>query len=190
MMLKGIVNALISLCLLAYPVLVYLGLSQGYEQQVAWLLALLLGGRALLALRHKAIGNWLLPISAVGLLLVLMALMRGSSLWLQLYPVMVNLIMATTFALSLLQKQSMVERFARLQEPQLSAQGVRYTRKVTMIWCAFFVLNGLAASYTVWLGDVALWTWYNGFIAYVLIGILAASEWTYRLWLKRQGKLV
>ena len=51
-----------------------------------------------------------------------------------------------------------------------------YTRKVTQAWCAFFILNGLAAAATVWLGDRWLWSLYNGFIAYVLMGILMGTE--------------
>ncbi len=189
-MLKGIINVLISIALLAYPVLVYVGLSHGYEQQVAWVLVALLATRLLLSFKNRAIGNWILPISAFGLLVVLSAALADEPKWLQLYPVMVNIIMALTFFASLFQKQSMVERFARLQEPNLSEQGVLYTRKVTQIWCVFFVINMLVATYTVYLNDVQLWTLYNGFIAYVLMGSLAGGEFVYRYWLKRQGRLV
>ena len=31
-----------------------------------------------------------------------------------------------------------VERLARIREPQLSPAGVRYTRKVTKVWCSFY----------------------------------------------------
>ncbi|WP_462159884.1 COG4648 family protein [Pseudoalteromonas sp. GB56] len=189
-MLKGIVNVLISIALLAYPVLVYFGLSNGYGQQVAWVLVALLASRLLLSLKKQAISSWLLPISACGLVVVFGAAISDEPKWLQLYPIVVNAIMAITFCVSLFQPQSMVERFARLQEPNLSEQGVRYTRKVTQIWCVFFVMNMLIASYTVYLDNVQVWTLYNGLIAYVLMGALAGGEFAYRFWLKRQGRLV
>ena len=128
--------------------------------------------------------------SACGLLVVIGAAVQDNPKWLQLYPVIANLVMAVTFLISLFQQQSMVERFARLQEPDLSAQGVIYTRKVTQIWVLFFITNTLASSYTVYLEDMMIWTLYNGLIAYVLMGILGASEYGYRYWLKRQGRLV
>ena len=181
---------LISIALLVYPVLVYMGLSHGYGQQVAYLLGALLLGRLLLACKHRGLGNWLVPMSTCGLLVVVGALVQDEPQWLQLYPVVANLVMALTFFISLYQQQSMIERFARLQEPNLSAQGVRYTRKVTQIWVLFFVLNTAVSGYTVYLADMKIWTLYNGLIAYILMGTLGACEYGYRYWLKRQGRLV
>lgn len=74
----------------------------------------------------------------------------------------------------------LVERLARLQYPQLSAQGVRYTRRVTQIWCGFFILNGSVALITAQIGDMALWSAWNGMIAYLLMGALMAGEWLVR----------
>ncbi len=47
--------------------------------------------------------------------------------------------MLALFSASLLQKQTLVERLARLQEPELPDSGVRYTRTVTKVWCGFFL---------------------------------------------------
>ena len=93
-----------------------------------------------------------------------------------LYPVLVSALFFAVFFYSLLYPPSMAEKFARLREPDLPPRGVAYTRKVTQAWCAFFILNGLAAAATVWLGDRWLWSLYNGFIAYVLMGILMGTE--------------
>ena len=103
-MLKGMVNVLISIALLVYPVLVYLGLSHGYGQQVTYLLGALLAGRLLLAMRHRGLGNWLVPMSACGLLVVIGAAVQDNPQWLQLYPVIANLVMAVTFLISLFQQ--------------------------------------------------------------------------------------
>jgi hypothetical protein len=48
--------------------------------------------------------------------------------------------------LSLLSGPSMIERLARLREPDLPPEAIRYTRRVTQAWCVFFVFNGGIAS--------------------------------------------
>ena len=61
----------------------------------------------------------------------------------------------------------------RRREPP---SGVAYTRRVTQVWCGFFVLNGaLALATALWMSDRA-WALYNGLIAYGLIGLLFGVE--------------
>src|SRR2546423_11913745 len=42
----------------------------------------------------------------------------------------------TLFRSSLFRPPTVVERLARLRNPELPAAGVRYTRQVTQVWCA------------------------------------------------------
>ena len=81
--------------------------------------------------------------------------------------------------------QSIVERMARLSEPDLPASGVAYTRTVTKVWCAFFVVNGSIALATALWASQAVWSLYNGVIAYVAMGVLFAGEYLVRLKVKR-----
>ena len=81
----------------------------------------------------------------------------------------------------------MIERFARLQEPEFSDTAIAYTRKVTMVWCGFFVLNGSASLYTALFTDMATWTLYNGLIAYLLLGLLFIGEYLVRLRVKARA---
>jgi uncharacterized membrane protein len=95
-------------------------------------------------------------------------------------PVLVSGALLATFALSLKGPQSMVERFARRQEPHLSPEKVRYCRQVTVVWCWFFALNigvtlALAAA-----APLSWWGLYTGVIAYVLIGALFSVEYVVR----------
>ena len=69
---------------------------------------------------------------------------------------------------------------ARLSEPDLPDVAIAYTRKVTLVWCAFFLVNGGIALATALWGTEAQWTLYNGGIAYVLMGLIAAVEWLVR----------
>jgi len=104
----------------------------------------------------------------------------NDSTWLLAYPVVVSGIFLGLFGYSLLHPPTIVERIARLHEPDLPLRGVAYTRNVTRVWCWFFLANGAISATTVWLGDLALWTLYNGLISYLLMGLLFAGEMVVR----------
>ena len=100
------------------------------------------------------------------------------------YPVFMNGAMLAAFAASLFKGQSMIERLARIAEPDLPEAGVRYTRKVTMVWCGFLLLNGLVALWTALYASLEVWTAYNGFVAYLLMGALFGGEFLVRKWVR------
>jgi uncharacterized membrane protein len=165
-----------------YPLAIYFGLQVMQPRYVALLLAL-----ALLLRRRGDAWQLLRGSSHLdrGVLIGLLALagattLTNSELLLRLYPAAVNAGMLLLFALSLIYPPSMAERFARLREPELPAAGVRYTRKLTQIWCLFFVANGSFAVLTALYSSREFWALYNGFIAYLLIGALFLGESLYR----------
>ncbi|OEY70890.1 hypothetical protein BI198_01705 [Rheinheimera salexigens] len=96
------------------------------------------------------------------------------------YPVWMNAGMLLLFGYSLLYPPTVVERIARLMDGELDQKAQTYTRKVTQVWCLFFLINGSIALLTATLGDWDLWLLYNGFIAYVLMGLLMFIEWQVR----------
>lgn len=116
----------------------------------------------------------------VGILLTALVFWSNTILPLKLYPVMVNGLLLVVFAASLWFPPTVVERIARLQDPELPQKAVVYTRRVTQIWCLFFVGNGLIALWTALWQSVHVWFWYNGVIAYLLIGSLFVGEWLIR----------
>lgn len=178
---KSLLKAVVILLSISYPFMVYWGL-QNYDAK--FLLPLIL---ILLALRwqtgtgvaeHKVVSITLLGI-------VIITMLWGSQLSLKFYPVLMNLGFLALFASSLLSPPSIVERLARIKEPELPPEGVIYTQKVTLIWSVFFLLNGTVAAVTaVWASD-EVWMLYNGFIAYLLIGGLAGGEWLVRQRVRR-----
>lgn len=119
------------------------------------------------------------------LLLVLLAIWSNALLPLKFYPVFVNAALLSAFVYSLIVPPSMVERLARLREPELPVAAIAYTRRVTQVWCGFFAVNGAIALITALWASAAVWTLYNGFIAYLLMGLLFAGEygmrWRFRL---------
>ena len=88
--------------------------------------------------------------------------------------------MLAVFGGSLFAKQTVIERLARLQHPDLPPEGVRHTRRVTQIWCSFFILNGATAAILAGLQYYDWWAAYTGIVSYVLMGLLFAGEWVYR----------
>jgi uncharacterized membrane protein len=99
---------------------------------------------------------------------------------LKLYPVAVNAVLFTAFFKSLLRGPSAIEKLARLRRPNLGPEGVAYTRKVTQIWCAFFVFNGLLSLGLALWASTESWALYTGGVAYALMGLLFLGEWAVR----------
>ena len=172
---------LTGLMLVAWPFLIGFGLM---HNSLHWLLPLL---AVLLLLRFRQARHHAGPMryAVQSVALAGIALCTASSLlkahqWLLFYPVVVNLVMLAVFGGSLWTTMPIVERLARLREPNLPPSGVRYTRVVTRVWCGFFILNGGIALFTALRGDMRLWTLWNGMIAYILMGALMATEWLVR----------
>lgn len=178
---RSLLTLLSALIIFSYPIAVYFGLNKFGLQAIGGVLAavflvrIVTGGQAKIKeLKHLA---WVS--GCAGLVLLLLGIMFKQHGWLTYYPVIVNACMLTVFALSLTQPQTIIERLARLQEPDLPQSGIDYTRKVTKIWCGFFVLNGSIALYTCF-QSLEVWTLYNGLISYLLAGLLFAVEWLVR----------
>ena len=167
---------------LAYPLAIFFGLRVMEPRYVAILLAC-----TLLLRRFRDAGRLLSGLSRVDfavlsgmLMLAALTALTNSELLLRFYPAAMNTGMLLLFGCSLFTPSSMIERFARINEPNLSSKGVTYTRKVTQVWCAFFVINGAIAAATAIYASRATWALYNGFIAYLLMGGLFAGEWLFR----------
>lgn len=175
-----LLGILLGLLLVLYPLLVYVGIQQlGPRVLAAILLAAALVRLLVAKLTGQALGNsvWLLLAAAAATGLTLAT---GSLLGLKSYPVLVSGVMLAVFGFSLWRPPSMIERFARLQHSDLPAQAIPYTRKVTWVWCGFFVLNGAIATATVFASE-QVWALYNGLLSYILIGLLLAGEYLVRL---------
>jgi uncharacterized membrane protein len=167
--------------LLAWPFLVWYGLTFNSLHWLLPLMALLLVFRVRQARQTAGPMRFVIQSAALaGIALCVTSALLKSHQLLLFYPVVINLVMLCVFGGSLFTTMPLVERLARLQHPDLPPQGVRYTRRVTQIWCVFFIMNGSVALFTALRGDMPLWTLWNGMIAYVLMGMLMAGEWLVR----------
>jgi len=179
---------------IGYPVLILAALSWLEPRQTALIVLGLAAARLLLFERglgasapsilsrmRTAARDFALPI--VGMAAVLLfTVFRNDPVGLLLAPVLMNLVLLSSFGSSLWSDRPMVERFARLQIPDLPPDEVRYCRSVTKVWCGFFVVNGSICLILALLRDSAMWALYTGFLSYLLIGSLFGLEYVYRHW--------
>lgn len=167
--------------LLSWPFVVWFGLTHNSLHWLLPLMALLMVLRLRQARRNTGPMRFMMQrVALAGMVLCVASALLKTHQLLLFYPVVVNGVMLSVFAASLGTSMSLVERLARLHTPELPPQGVRYTRRVTQIWCLFFILNGLVALFTAVYGDMRLWVSWNGMIAYLLMGALMAGEWLVR----------
>ncbi len=172
---KMLLKGGIAICFLLYPFLVGYSILNG---QLIWISGLLI----ILGLyRLFSRNNMLLwPLATFSILCGGLSLLLRDQAWLKLYPVLMSVGALIIFASTLFRPPSMIERFARIQQADLPASGVIWTRKVTIVWCIFFAINALIALTTVLLGNLKLWMLYNGFISYLLMGTLLGGEFLLR----------
>ena len=169
--------------LVLYPLFVYVALDRLRPRAIALSLLVVLALAALL--RRGAFADRGRLWAAVGPMLPAAFPLAAAAVFddrgfLLAVPVLVNAALLLTFAVSLRRgSQPMVERFARLQEPDLPAGGIAYCRSVTKTWCAFFGLNGSAAAILA-ITSVQAWALYTGGVAYVAMALLFAAEYVVR----------
>ena len=103
--------------------------------------------------------------------------------WFRLYPAAMVAVALSAFAVSLF-RTPLVEVFARRMGESLDARGVAYCRRVTVVWTVFLSAH-LAVTVATAFASHEVWAFYNGFLAYVLMGGLFAGEWLVRRRLRR-----
>lgn len=172
---------------LAYPPLVYFGMSRLPPGIIV------LFGLGLIGLR--LLGTWRgeRQVAGAGALALVLAgaglaalLLLAPSLAALAYPVAVSLATAMIFGLSLIKPPTVIERIARLREPDLSPHGVIYTRRVTMVWTVFLIANALVSGVSAVWGTLEAWTLWNGLISYLLMGMLFVGEMGVRRVVRRR----
>jgi uncharacterized membrane protein len=174
-------NILAGTLTLIYPLAIWFGHGAIEPRWLAGLL-LLAAATRLPAVKLSAAARWS---AAAALALAACAIAANAVLPLKLYPVLVNGALLAAFGASLLSGQSMVERLARLREPDLPPAAVGYTRRVTQAWCLFFLANGAVALGTALFAHENVWSLYTGVVSYVLMGLMFGGEYLLRMRFKR-----
>ncbi|HET9679516.1 MAG TPA: hypothetical protein VFP95_03015 [Gammaproteobacteria bacterium] len=164
-----------------YPVLTYLGLQ---VLDPVWLLSFLLGLLVLRALliwwRGGAARLWAATTLLAALVIAAGAYWLGDRVSLRFYPAVMSCLVASVFFASLLIGRPLIEQLARLQNPDLPPQGVRYTRNLTGVWVIILLVNSAIAAWTALYASFASWALYNGLLSYLFLGSVFAIEYLIR----------
>lgn len=188
-MLRLVANVIGAIALIMYPVVLWLGM-RSEQLLLATLVAAALVMPALAlrvwgmrrvqeGSRPGAASRSLRVIALIPLItvvcLLLSAALRHQGLAL-LTPVAINAVLFAAFASTLRWGPPMIERFARLQDPELNIAQVRWCRLWTLVWCAYFLWNITALIALITYAPASWWAIYTSLIAYVLMGVLFAAE--------------
>lgn len=171
---------LMTVLLLAYPLLVHLAVAR-QAPSLEWLaLVLLCALPQVRSLRAGRLGNWLLLMVLAALLYALVRA-GGGMVVLYIQPVLIPATLAAVFAGSLRRGQvPLVTRLAQMIGGPLEPEVRVYTRRVTWLWV--WVLGLLAAT------DLGLalfaappvWSLFSNFLSYLLVGLVFVVEYGYR----------
>jgi len=122
------------------------------------------------------------PASIGPLLLTLAAAVTGDRLFLMLVPAAVYLVLFELFRASLHGPMSMIELGARFMEPYAPEFISSYCRKLTMMWCGFFVANAVVVAVLAIFAPPEWWKAYTGWMIYVILAALSVVEFLVRKW--------
>lgn len=171
-----------TLLVVGYPAALYLGISHLDARTLGLVMLGLLLPNLVLRLaaaapeQRRAVLR--LPLSLAVLVGVGAAL--GEPRFFLALPVLVNLTLLANFAASLRGPVSLVERYARMQDPALPEGEREYCRAVTRAWCWFFIANASVCAGLAALAPVAWWALYTGVLAYMLVGLGFTIEYIVR----------
>lgn len=162
---------------ITYPVLVYFGL-QRFEPKILGLTFVFVYLVRLLITSTSAKARIVICLAAAGVAVLVWGV--NSERLLVLVPVIINFVFCGVFLHSLFQPPTIPAKFARRSHGELDDELIRYTDGVTYLWIGFFIINGSIAAFTAFFTSRETWTLYNGFIAYILIGLVFLGELGYR----------
>ena len=138
-------NIIVAVVTIAYPAFVYFGIQHLPSYAFALALIALFGLRLMLAKRLSQ-ATWAGPVSIALIVFGAIVLLAQSTDLLLYYPVIINLCLLAVFGYSLHNPPTIIERLARIRDPDLAPSGVAYTRKVTWVWCFFFASTQASRS--------------------------------------------
>lgn len=104
------------------------------------------------------------------------------------YPPVMDFFIFLIFFVSAFQKETVIQKFAKMINANLCDLELKYTRNLTYIWCVFLFINFLIALLTVFLSD-KIWFIYNGCVSYCLIGLMFIIEYPIRILFRRKHNI-
>ena len=172
-----------------YPLIVYCGLE--YWALSPRRLSLLLLAIAFFHFLNFTRSKSSIDRSRTAILVILVflcafiAFFLDNIIFVKIYPVLISLSLLAFFGFTLWRPPNIIFRMASLWDKSLKNSPSRravelYCRKVTLVWCSFFIFNAIVASFTVFKASDRVWSLYNGLISYILMGVIFIVEYLVR----------
>lgn len=177
--LKLILNYVTPAITVLVPFFIYFGIKYFGIRYLLYGLLILYLLRSASSLRGGMKRNQAFVLIIIATLFGLAIILNRASLALYT-PALINLGLLLSFGSTLFIGPPIIEIFARKHVKSLSAKEVKYCRNLTMLWSAFFIINGSISSIISTTGNMDYWIIYNGFISYIMIGLIFFIEMTYR----------
>ena len=77
--------------------------------------------------------------------------------------------------------EALITRLARHTHGSLSPQMVRYTRRLTLAWCVFFVAQLAASALLLRFASFESWSLFINVLNFPLLGLMFAGDYVYRV---------
>lgn len=181
MRLAAAMRVLSTLFVLASPWVLYLALSQERIDLAALALVGWVALRSipiLVATRREQLAA-ALRLPAIALAFALLGWLSGSSWLLLILPSATQAAFGLEFLRSLA-GTPLVEHFARMVKPALSAGELRHCRRWTAIWGGYLLVLAAIGLGLARFASLRVWTLYSGLVSYALVGALFAVEYVIR----------
>jgi uncharacterized membrane protein len=161
---------------------VFCGLTYFGVRLTAIVLLLFAGRRFIvLLLSHRSTSRLVLIQATLMAIIIAGAAASGSAFVLRVTPFAVSLTFIAMFAFSL-RNTPLIERFARLQEPELSPEKIAYCRSLTKLWVGVLTVNSGLLLFASLCQNEALWAILVGPVSYGMLGMVFAIEYPFRKW--------
>lgn len=102
---------------------------------------------------------------------------------LKFYPVIVNSFIFCVFFSSVFCEETIIQKFAKKMDGELTDFSRNYTRKLTYVWCIFLFVN-LSISFATVFMSPKVWELYNACISYIALGVMFGVEYIVRIILR------
>lgn len=169
---RGIIG---SAFFLGYPYLVY----QGMEKGVVWFApSIILGVYLYQGIKTQNTRSRIYKFAIAGVLLA--GTIFFQSLTAKLLPFFIQLMLMHFFGHTLFNGPPLIERFVRMEFPELPPGIAQYCRQLTWLWTGFFAFNAIMCLILAFWAPDSWWAIYNGVLIFVLTALLMVGEYIWR----------
>lgn len=168
-----------------YPILVFLLFDRLAPAVIAFALLVLVSIRYFLQSETSSKLTSRLTLLLVFLFFLFTVIVDSKNV-LKLYPIAVSLLISASFFYSFRNELCLIEKLARKTGDIPPPEARRYLRCLNALWGALLLINALVSAYTAAYMSLSHWTFYNGFLSYILLATFFCLEYIFRIFYKRK----